>query len=164
MLNFYGDKLSAIFPTTKLENHPLLAACDCPLNKSTITFNLWRSPLQTTYLKICHAMMTWTNWTCTWELHNFSHKDIIYIENPAGTGFKGIMPLLFPVQIILSWSSSNQTNCYRATWHPTWWKLFSLTRRKDKFRLLSHLGPLNLLRMRWLWRLLMLESVELTCT
>jgi len=44
MSNFYGDKLSEIFPTPKMENHPLLAACDCLLNKFTITFNLWTSP------------------------------------------------------------------------------------------------------------------------
>ena len=41
MLNFYGEKLSEIFPTPKLENYPQLAACDFLLNKFTITFNLW---------------------------------------------------------------------------------------------------------------------------
>jgi hypothetical protein len=41
-LLFYGEELLAPHPTLKLEDHPLLAVCDCLFNMSAATLHIWR--------------------------------------------------------------------------------------------------------------------------
>jgi hypothetical protein len=58
--SFYGEELLETRPTPKLEDHPLLAVCDCLFNILTATVHIGdHSSIHN--LGMCHAMVTGTH-------------------------------------------------------------------------------------------------------
>jgi hypothetical protein len=56
-LIFYSKELLAPCPTPKLEDHPLLAVCDCLFNIFAATLHIWMSSPPSTTWGICHAVL-----------------------------------------------------------------------------------------------------------
>ena len=73
--SFYAEELLAPRPTPKLEDHPLLAVCDCLLNMFVATRHIVGCS-STCNLRMCHVVVTGTY--LSWHTINIRLKNEIF--------------------------------------------------------------------------------------